>query len=421
MLRKRMPKKAQSKFLVGLIMTLLAFFVILGIIKVFASEADVDSGMTICRGSIALREHSDLSVGKVTYKTAPLLCRTYHLDMPEKKYEKQDDAIEKNIADRIADCYWQFGEGAVSENVFNMNMWWGDDKCFVCFTFSIDDDKAYDKNVDVEELYDFMAQNPYTVSVPEKPFCGELEEEYKEKGLDPDTINPNDCMDEDDPECVRKGGYCLPYSTSLYEYDQWSCDRGNKCFVDQEKLVSYFDYIYYNKGEGAVVIEKDLAEFTPEQTYAIAFVSQTGDFGWKVVDIGSFFIPIPGVGQIAGKLATGVTKMVAKKVVSGGLTTLAKMEATAVRASMPKIAKFTADKGLNGLVRVESKILAAGESTAAKRIVQGTMITGTSEATHYTKDEMKEFFEGSPQIILVAPLSKVGEMCKVQKEVGQGS
>jgi hypothetical protein len=340
--------------------------------------------------------------------------------MPEKKYEKMDDAVIKNIADRIADCYWEFGEGAVAENVFNMNMWWGDNKCFVCFTFSIDEDKAYDSRVDVEQLYDFMAGTPYTVAAVDKPFCSQLEEEYKEQGMDPDTINPNDCMDDDAPECIRKGGYCFPYSTSLYEYPEWSCDRGNKCYVEQEKLVSYFDYIYYNKGEGAVVIEKELAEFTPDQTYAIAFVSQTGDFGWKIVEVGSYFIPIPGVGQVAGKIAVGVTEKIAAKVVTGGLETLVKMEATAVRASMPKMASFVANRGANGLIAVESKIVAAGGSNAAKKVVQGTLVNSVAQPVEYTKEEIEEFFTGSPQIVLVAPLSKVGDICKVQEEVGQG-
>ncbi len=381
-----------------ILLVIVSFMIILGAIQMFASRADVDSGLSICRGSLALSEHSAIggefdALGTsidFSTKLSPLLCKTYDLQFPEKKFEKEfgktKDAVLKNIAERIVDCFWQFGEGKVDSNVFGKQFFDFTTKnnCFNCFTFTIDEMKDAEY-IDTNDLFSFMSKTPYTASADDRPFCEGDEGE-----------NPEDCIDKNQPECKRKGGICAEdYLIGQYsKFEKWSCPKKETCFVKNENLLTYMEYIYFSGGQGMISINDGLTTFTQDETYTIAFVSQTSDFGWQVAEIGSFFVPV-------GKLLQG--GKYAGKVLFKGVTS-----GTGVAAKFLKIVKGVGNAG----IKLESK------GRWGKAVVRTPIEIGVAQSEELN-NKVEEFFSGSPQIVMIAPLNEINNICVTQKEVGQ--
>jgi hypothetical protein len=338
-------KKGWEIGLVGkLIVLILSLLLILGVIKLIASKADVNTGLSMCRASLALKEHSNVGIEDnwvtgdlLNYDLAPLLCKTFDLKFPEGEYATMKDkkeAVTKNIAERTADCWWQFGEGIVDNNVFGKNIGWAKNRCFICYTFSTKSLKDGEV-ISAEEIYDYMAMNPYKAISADRPVCGSKEAE--ELGPEGKT----NCIDKDTPECERKGGDCREYCsvTSEIEFSEWSCPKGGKCCVIGENAISYIDYVYFEKGNGVIQPSDTIVAngVTNKQTYAIAFISQTTDTGWAMIDLASWFIPYGSIFKLGGKLvAKGATKVIAnavpeakivKLVVKGGTKTVGEIVA----------------------------------------------------------------------------------------------
>lgn len=428
--------------LVGrLIILIISLMVILGVIRIIASRADADSALTICRGSLALKEYSNVGIGDnwlfgdtLNYDLAPLLCKTFDLKFPEEKYPPTRDSVVKNIADRTADCWWQFGEGLVETDVFEKNLLWGRNKCFICYTFSTDTLKE-DEVIKIEEVYDYMASSPYKAISDDRAVCGSKEaEENSLSNAGGDQGSEVKCIDQKTPECERKGGNCRDYCTTTTEsefYD-WAClKKSQKCCVNNENLVTYLDYIYYAKGTGVVSVGDNMGAFEKKQTYAIAFISQTTDFGWTMIDIASYFIP--GAGKLVGSGVKWGGKIIGKT----GFK-LFQLGAKLDSAAVPKILKFASSNA--GYNRI-TKIMAVESQSAkvADRIFKITnpiknipkadlankylYVLGASGATaleEHGEEEVKDIISGSPQILMIAPLDDITDICNVQKEVGQG-
>lgn len=423
-----------------ILLVIVAFMIILAAIKMFASRADVDSGLSICRGSVALQENSKIggdvdiplvTSGDFSYKLSPLLCKTYDLKLPENKYKRKlgetKEAVLKNIADRIADCWWEFGEGKINENVFGQQLFGftSKNRCFNCFTFSINEMKDA-QEIPVEELYDYMASHPYTAIADDEPFCGFKEGDFSGGGAGDEWSDGKihkDCIDKNLPECERKGGICAEdyYIGEYTEFDSWSCPKKEKCFVNNENLLTYMEYIYYSGGKGLISAGDDLKKFTQDESYSIAFVSQTSDFGWQVAEIGALVFPYGKVLGAASKGVSAVSKILwrgAKIAESTGLNKY-------VIKGAPKMGDYIFNKAfkLSDAAEAVEKTGNTVAKVAAKTKAYEPLIKGGTElatgTTEYTKKEIDNFFSGKPQIVMIAPLSEINDICITQKEVGQ--
>jgi len=93
-----------TKQLVTIIILIVSFIIILFLI--FRLNLGETSDKEICRNSVVLRGQSELTSG-------PLDCKTNYITIStENKGE-----IMKAIAEEMADCWWQFGEGKINYGV----------------------------------------------------------------------------------------------------------------------------------------------------------------------------------------------------------------------------------------------------------------------------------------------------------------
>lgn len=251
------------KFIVyGMIFPILGFLVIMGIFYQSAASADIQSSLNICRASVILAEKAKVSaLGTDVMRPIKNMCKTFHLEIPEednfREYTSKEKGRMRNIADRVADCWREFGEGEIREDVFGQNkLWDSKNKCFVCFTFETDE------KVNMTDLFEFMINTPYKAKSEEIIYCTEDREE--------------DCVEKSAPECERKGGECREYGSPTERvYDDWSCRDDKECYVEKKKLMSYMDYIYLGDGRGSFLMSQDFEYLEPDEKYAITFSSDT--------------------------------------------------------------------------------------------------------------------------------------------------
>ena len=144
----------------------------------------------------------------------PIMCKT----IDKKKLKGDETEVKKQIADLTTQCWHMFLNGEY-ENLFNkIDLLYGSNRCFICYTFGIDNEKV---EITGEEFTDYMVKTPY-------PYILE-------------NLNTEDKEDEKEEE---------------------------------QKSITYLDYIQSYKGDGAVIMNKgkDFA-FNKSKIYAIAFLS----------------------------------------------------------------------------------------------------------------------------------------------------
>lgn len=157
-------KAMTAGFLVVLIITLVAFFLIATTIYKFTSKSGDASAETLCKDSVALRAAATLSLGKdksTELKTVPVLCKTI-----DKKISGKKEDVEKIIADKMVKCWQMFGEGRYQKNIFNnINLYGGNAKCFMCYTIIIDDSSSFNKKsgeyISDLEFHDYLGKTTY--------------------------------------------------------------------------------------------------------------------------------------------------------------------------------------------------------------------------------------------------------------------
>ena len=248
-------KKGMEHWLIGLIIALVAFFVVMAGIKIFAQSAKIEE--PICRMSVMMREalpSPDILVSEV--KLFPLECSTQSINLPLEPYPKSADMTDakkqeivmKALAEEIAKCWWQFGEGTISKNIFGKT-WGQTDKCFVCYKVKINDMPGV---INIQELEHYLSTARYKVIVK--------------------TIGSTETTGKTQEECVAKGGKCEDGCTNGLQQVEWECLEGKKCCVDASMVVTYMDYIQLN---GLLSISKDLQLEPKKDVYAITFASHT--------------------------------------------------------------------------------------------------------------------------------------------------
>ncbi|PIZ51465.1 hypothetical protein COY27_03680 [Candidatus Woesearchaeota archaeon CG_4_10_14_0_2_um_filter_33_13] len=156
-IKKGLNKKGMTaSFLVGLIITIVSFMIIANVIFQFLGSAEDKEAELLCHDSLALRASTtiqlnqgkdqdwhDLLSGNV--KMSPVLCKTIDIKLKGTREE-----IKRAFAEKIARCWWMFGEGRYEEildtgdlNVapFFLGVHNEPNQCFNCYNIMIDQDE----------------------------------------------------------------------------------------------------------------------------------------------------------------------------------------------------------------------------------------------------------------------------------------
>ena len=159
-----------ASFIVGIMLTLIAFFLIGGLLLRFTSQTDDKEAELLCQNSIALRAQSAIRVGNlagIEAKLVPPLCRTI-----DKKVSGEREQILRQIAEKMATCWWMFGEGRYedildsfgTEGLLKVLSYedLGPNQCFNCYTILIDEEEIEGGPIEAAEISEFLLKNKYS-------------------------------------------------------------------------------------------------------------------------------------------------------------------------------------------------------------------------------------------------------------------
>jgi len=158
-----MSKKAQTTYVIYLLAIIISFIAISAVLTYCTKKASTVVDEAVCRASVETSAKANIGIGAagVTVKTVktPLLCATKN-----KKLSGEDSEIKKQLADLIAKCWWEFGQGTVADP-FKSGTAGGDQECMVCYTVSIDDD---DFKISSENLIQYLSETTYLLDENDK-------------------------------------------------------------------------------------------------------------------------------------------------------------------------------------------------------------------------------------------------------------
>ncbi len=142
---------------------IISFILITGFIGTFFSKLNDLSDEEACRASVIMRSKAsiDLKIHKFT-NLFPLTCKTKDYVLPTKNNYKnsaeKEEEIEDEIADLMAKCWWQFGNGNLND-ILDEDVW-GKRKCHVCYTFKIEKEEN-SQPISIDKFIDFLSTRPY--------------------------------------------------------------------------------------------------------------------------------------------------------------------------------------------------------------------------------------------------------------------
>jgi len=227
-------KGLARKYLVSMIILIMSFFIIFQAAIFAFDHLNKNAAEEVCRASVKARMDVVLrtkieGVSVQTRPMVPIMCKT----IDKKKLKGNEREVKKQIADLTTKCWHMFLDGEY-ENLFNrLDLLFGQNRCFICYTFSIDDDKV---EITGDEFKHYMLKTPY-------PYIFE----------------------------------------NLKSEDEKDKKQESKTEDEKQKSITYLDYIQSYKGDGAVIINNDENfAFKKDKQYAIAFLSPdlgTGTLG----------------------------------------------------------------------------------------------------------------------------------------------
>lgn len=294
-------KKSELKsFLTRVIIAILGFLAIVVLLEIIKGEAEAGAAESICRTSVALREKTftEIRKGPVHIKNiaSPLLCRTIDKYIPENKGATKQQ-FEKEIAELMASCWKQFGEGRI-EDVFKEDTGTSSN-CFVCYNINT----RFKGEIKHEEFLQYLFQTPYKAysdsdnCKPNGGFCADADSSLgcadkisadssylliDKKNDVCKTKNKKACC-YTEYECWNRGGTCSaesPDASKYSLYSEWDCPPQKNCYIKKENYFSYGDYIQKYGGEGRII----LTDIKPGETYAISYGSpNTKTYHWSNV------------------------------------------------------------------------------------------------------------------------------------------
>jgi len=157
-------KAVARSFLILMLIAILSLTIIIYAVNQFFTRADQVVDEQACRASILTRVKSNLGIyvlGKRVGELSPfpIVCKTQH-----KVLEGDKEQVMIQISDLSARCWWMFLNGEYG-NIFDKLQLTSDQKCFICYTFSIADK---DININEEELREYMDDHYYITKAGEK-------------------------------------------------------------------------------------------------------------------------------------------------------------------------------------------------------------------------------------------------------------
>ncbi len=163
-------KALTASFIIGMMITLIAFVLISGVLLRFMSKSSDVEAEVLCQNSIALRAksafHLKSSLVEAELKMVPALCKTI-----DKKITGNRQQILRQIAEATARCWWMFNEGRYEEilssgdldvlpSVLGFDGY--ENQCFNCYTLLVDQEEIEGGPISSKELFDFMALKKYS-------------------------------------------------------------------------------------------------------------------------------------------------------------------------------------------------------------------------------------------------------------------
>ena len=150
-------KKAEMSmsFLIGVIIPLIAFVITVPIVTNYIGGDDSEKMEGLCRASVSARAASTIKIDTAEFKTTPIMCKT--IDKTVEEDTKKE--VKKLFADKLARCWWMFGEGRYRSSIFDkLDIMGGTNRCFICYTLIVEEGKNFKKKdkIGVEEFKDFL-------------------------------------------------------------------------------------------------------------------------------------------------------------------------------------------------------------------------------------------------------------------------
>src|SRR3989338_6571503 len=117
----RNKRGIEESTLAEILLLLLAFIILLGIIKYIGSKAEESSSEKLCRAFNAIRYGTQIDKGPVTFNFAPRVCKTIDKEnVPGKDYKGHvgglKEGAKSELRDAIAKCWWMWLEGKQPKN-----------------------------------------------------------------------------------------------------------------------------------------------------------------------------------------------------------------------------------------------------------------------------------------------------------------
>jgi len=116
----------------------------------------------LCHDSMAMRAASYFQIAGTEISLTPSLCKTIDL-----KVEGDREEIKKQIADKMARCWWMFNEGryddVLDSNELSNIFGWEDyqNKCFICYSAMINEEEIEGGTITKTEMFEYLLNNQY--------------------------------------------------------------------------------------------------------------------------------------------------------------------------------------------------------------------------------------------------------------------
>jgi hypothetical protein len=305
-------------FLTSIVILTLSLIIITIVWDKFFHKAEESAAESLCMGFNAVRMHSKVDQGQMSFNTIPNTCKTLDKTVPSNIYPQTKEGALEEMRTLVAKCWWMFLEGA-EKNMFAKDLWIGNDPCFTCYRFNI---KNNIDEITFDEFKKSLIETTYLAGIDEdfddcapigggkciddkgEKICESDEKKYKELTKEVYSTKcekgQHCCIASKNYECKNKGGKCLDLSEGEFcedkdkeynrQYDKWACRTGT-CCIKSDNYYSYLTYVQHYRGDGAIIYEEDLV-FKPGEEYAITLISPGSDFDWKFAG--------KGVGTVIG-------------------------------------------------------------------------------------------------------------------------
>ena len=294
--------------LIGILLIILASGFIIGIFTVFSSRAEEKTAENLCLITNALRYGTKIEIGPIKQNIAPSACKTIDKDIPGKYYTSylggKKEGAKAEMRELIEKCWNMWLEGK-QLNMFDTSTFAIKNKCFICYTFSLNKDVSNiginDFTVSLNAPYSAVDKSDRCNANGQGGYCRISCDKYsivpKEAITSKCSIGLKCCIAEDNrDECLNKGGKCS-FEEGYAPFDKWQCKTGS-CYIKKENFVSYLDYVQgtngASSGAGFIALQKDLKEFNNINKYAMTFVSPGDSLSWDTAGFGAATILLAG-------------------------------------------------------------------------------------------------------------------------------